>query len=168
MPEDQQEEKAVEKKKRGRKPKAAKTANRGRPGRPAKHAGSKQAKSAMGKAGKVGRRKRYSEEAKKELLARYESYRMDGLTAQDAARKAGVPYITLRSWHADSGTGPRRRGRPPKADKARRGRPRKQSQPGRPAGNVASTGALVLVTPSGYRIEAISPKDLVRVLEELR
>ncbi|MBN2493796.1 MAG: hypothetical protein JXR96_04325 [Deltaproteobacteria bacterium] len=52
------------------------------------------------KARKTGRsgRRRYSAAEKTELLEDYQALRALGLTAHVAAKRVGVPYITLRSW----------------------------------------------------------------------
>jgi hypothetical protein len=44
------------------------------------------------------RRGEYTKEERAEALKIYEAGRANGLTAMDAAKEAGVPYITLRSW----------------------------------------------------------------------
>lgn len=47
-------------------------------------------------------RRKYTKKERAELLRIYESGRANGLTAMDAAKEAGVPYITLRSWQLKS------------------------------------------------------------------
>lgn len=160
--------------KRGRPRKAAGTAKRGRPakaagaakrGRPAKAAGAAKAL----KPRKAGPRKfkRYGAETRSELLAKYESLRSDGLTAQVAAQKVGVPYITLRKWQAAGGKAPGRRGRPPNRTAGRRGRPPAGGSPEQKR-SVGKKGAVALVTPSGYRIEDLALEEVIRVLRELK
>ena len=124
------------------------------------------------------RGRRYSDKARTKLLAKYNELKNAGATALDAAKKVCVSYITLLTWEKKSGRKPKR-GRPAKI-KAKaalkksvgrpRGRPRHRSKRGAVKGTEADkpAGGLTLVTPSGFRIEGISTKDLISVLKTLK
>ncbi len=112
------------------------------------------------------RGKRYSTKRQSALLDKYHELRKGGLAADKAAKKVGVSYLTLLKW--EKATGKRiksKRGRPPgkksalkKALKAtKRGRPPK-----------AKIEGLTLVTPTGFRIEGITTKELIKVLKNLK
>jgi hypothetical protein len=126
--------------------------------------GPKTEKKAPGKG--RGRGARYTESQKTSILSRYHDIRKAGESAVKAARKVGVSYLTLNKWEKQSG----------KRMSLRKGRKKKAGKPGRPRKERAATKStialgergLVLVTPSGYRIEGISANDLIKVLKALQ
>ena len=109
-------------------------------------------------------KKRHSDKQKSTLLTKYHGIRKSGSTAEKAAKKVGVAYITLLNWEKKSGK--------PKGKKAIRAALKKAvavpKKRGRKPGTTAKTGGLTLVTPAGFRIEGISTKELIRVLRELK
>jgi hypothetical protein len=108
-----------------------------------------------------GRGKRYSGAQKASLLSKYRELRKGGLNAQMAANKVNVSYLTLRKWEKEAGLG--------KVGRLGSGKPANTGKRGRTESkNVTVTqtsGKLSLVTPKGYRIEGLSPKDLIQVLK---
>ncbi len=130
--------------------------------------------------------KRYTTEEKKNLLARYNAYRKAGDNVKDASGKVGVPYITLHIWETKGKKkksvkktarqtvksssrkktakkktqNPNKKKILKKAVTPRTGRPKK-------APKTHQSKGLTLVTPRGYRIEGISPSDLIKVLKAL-
>lgn len=58
--------------------------------------------------------KRYTDKQKEKALEQYHAARNEGKSSADAAEKAGVPYITLRTWEraGEVEEGKRKRGRP--------------------------------------------------------
>ena len=125
------------------------------------------------KAAKKGKRgKRYSAKRQATLLAKYHELRKGGMSAQKAAKKVGVSYLTLLKW--EKATGKRiktKRGRPP----GKKGMPKKAAlkkalkvpkRRGKPL--KAKKGTLTLVTPSGFRIEGITSAELIKVLRGLK
>jgi len=120
------------------------------------------------KAAKEKRGKRYSPEQQKSLIKKYHKLRNAGMNAQDAAKKVGITYITLLKWEKKScNTAPARRGRPPKKNMTSSKAP-KQTTSTKSRKQTTLTGGIVLVTPKGYRIENITPEQLIKVLQELR
>ncbi len=98
-------------------------------------------------------RKRHTDKQKSTLLTKYHGIRKSGSTAEKAAKKIGVSYITLLNWEKSAG------------------RPKKPGRmPGRkPKAAVETTPArLTLTTPGGFRIEADDPKDIIAVLMGLK
>jgi len=115
------------------------------------------------KAPKKRKRTRYTPDKKKELLKKYHSLTKSGKTTSDAAKEVGVPYITLRSWEKKKGGK-----KPAKTAGKKRGRPKGKARTQAKAATVSTKkGQLVLETPKGFRIEGLSPKDLVKVLREV-
>lgn len=104
---------------------------------------------------------RYSREARKTLLAKYEHLRAAGQTALKAARQISVSYITLRKWQTAEGSEPAPRGRPPR--RAGGVSARRLAAP-----RAAALSGLVLITPAGFRIEGLGAEEIVRVLREMR
>jgi hypothetical protein len=115
---------------------------------------------------------RYTAKQQTRLLSKYHELRKGGTSADKAAKKVGVSYLTLLKWEKKSGRRIKtKRGRPAgkrgmskktalkKALKVpkKRGRPPKTKQTG-----------LTLVTPSGFRIEGITSAELIKVLRGLR
>ena len=124
-------------------------------------------KKASGKKGE-GRGKRYSEQQKSKLLDKYHEARSGGMTAQQAARKVGISYLTLLRWEKSLGKAPpktsrkaAKTGRKNKAGRKKTAGRKPGRKPGRPAGK----GDLTLVTPSGYRVEGITTAELIRILQ---
>jgi DNA-binding XRE family transcriptional regulator len=109
-------------------------------------------------------RKRYTNKQKSTLLSKYKGLRKSGSTAEKAAKKVGVSYITLLNWEKKSGK--------PKGKKAVRAALKKAvaapKKRGRKPGTALKGGGLTLVTPAGFRIEGISTKELIRVLRGLK
>lgn len=158
------------KRKPGR-PKKAKKAAKRKPGRPKKSGKKAAKKTARKRAG--GKRRTYSATRKASLLKKYQELKASGMTAQVAAKKVGVSYITLRSWEKKGAGGAaanprkvRKAGRPRKATKKKAGRPRKAGRKAKAAPK--ARGHMVLVTPDGNRIEGISTNDLIKVLKALK
>ncbi len=130
----------------------------------------------------AARGKRYSDKRKATLLAKYHEIRKAGGTTDAAAKKLGVPYITLRAWEKKAGK-PAAKEALKKAVAPRRGR-KPGRKPGRPRKTAArktaarktaarkavikKAGGISLITPAGFRIEGISSADLVRVLKALK
>jgi len=108
-------------------------------------------KSTKKKASKRKKRSRYTPEKKKELLKKYHALCKSGKTTAEAAKEIGVPYITLRTWERKTG---KKRGRAGTKAKS--------------ASVSQKSGKLILETPKGYRIEGLSPSDLVKILKEVR
>ena len=140
-------------KKKPAKKKTKKKANR----KPAK-------KSKKAKKGKRGRR--YSAKRQAALLDKYHELRKGGLNADMAAKKVGVSYLTLLKWEKASGKKIKsKRGRPPGKKSALK-KALKAHKKGRPP--KAKKGGLTLVTPTGFRIEGITTKELIKVLRGMK
>jgi len=122
-------------------------------------------KSVKGKRGQ-----RYSDKQQQALLDKYHELRKSGATAEKAVKKVGVSYLTLLKWEKKYG----------KKIKTKRGRPAGNGSSSkktalkkalkRPGKKVAakSDEGLALVTPSGFRIEGISPAELIKVLRAMK
>lgn len=126
------------------------------------------------KKGKQG--KRYTAEQQANLLKKYHDLRKAGTSADKAAKKVGVSYLTLLKWEKKAG---KKFKKPKKAKRktAKRGRkpsktaalkkalkvPKKKGRPPK-----AKKGSLTLVTPSGFRIEGITSAELIKVLRGLK
>jgi hypothetical protein len=108
--------------------------------------------------------KRYSSKEKTDLLSKYAKLRNDGVTAQNAAAKLKIPYITLRSWEKKAGKGktPAQRSAHTELKKAFGSTTTKRNS----VASLQNTG-LTLVTPTGYRIERITTTDIIKVLKSL-
>lgn len=126
----------------------------------------KKVKKAKGKRGK-----RYSAKRQAALLDKYHELRKGGLAADKAAKNVGVSYLTLLKWEKKTG----------KRIKTKRGRPAgKKSMSKKTAIKKAlkvpkgkkkfakPAGGLTLVTPSGFRIEGITTKELIKVLRAIK
>jgi len=148
-----------------------------------KSAKKKAANKAANKKGN-GRGKRYSDKQKASLLDKYHAARSSGMTAQQAAKKVGISYLTLLRWEKSLGKAPpksagkgrkagkkgkttrkksagkRKAGRK-KTSKKKTGRKKAGRKPDRPAGK----NELTLVTPTGYRVEGITTAELIRILK---
>ncbi len=129
-------------------------------------------------AGKKSPGKRLTDKQRLLVLAKYEKLLAAGMKAPQAAKKVGVSYITLLAWRKKLGkTSTAKPGRKPgrrsakKAKKAARKSSRKGSRKTakktRKAAPSGSTESLILITPSGYRIEGISPRDLITIMKSL-
>ncbi|MBN2496767.1 MAG: transposase [Deltaproteobacteria bacterium] len=108
------------------------------------------------KGGKRG--KRYSADEKASLLARYGELRQSGKKIQEAAKAVGVSYITLHNWEKKKSKPGRKPGPSARVQTTATRRPR---------GQILRDQPLTLVTPSGYRIEGITPRDLIQVLKAI-
>lgn len=109
--------------------------------------------------------KRYSEKQKAKLLEKYSLQRKSGSTTVQAAKKVGVTYATILNWQKKPSKPKGKKNTTAILNKAV-ARPR-----GRKATNQASqksNGGMALVTPNGYRIEGITPKELIQVLKTLK
>jgi len=109
--------------------------------------------------------KRFTDEKKAAMIAKYHEVRKSGITAEKAAKKVGLHYNTILKWENQAGK--------PKVSKiANKTKPKKTvsipKNRGRKPGTAVKAGNIVLVTPDGFRVEGISPSDLVRVLRELK
>ena len=159
--------------------KRKKTAKRKKPAKRKKKKTTKKkaVKKAKKKTKKGKRGKRYTAKQRANLLKKYHELRKAGTSADKAAKKVGVSYLTLLKWEKKSGKRIKtKRGRPKgkkgiskktalkKALKVPRGRPlsKKRSRASKPA------GGLTLVTPSGFRIEGITTKELIKVLRGMK
>jgi DNA-binding XRE family transcriptional regulator len=111
----------------------------------------------------AGRGKRHTNKQKSTLLTKYHGLRKSGSTAEKAAKKVGVSYITLLNWEKKPG---KPKGKKATGKRAVRAALKKAvavpKKRGRKPG-IAKTGGLTLVTPTGFRIEGISTKELIRV-----
>ena len=116
--------------------------------------------------GKTKRGRRYSARRQAALLDKYHELRKGGLNADKAAKTVGVSYLTLLKWEKKTGKKIKsKRGRPPGKKSAlkkalrtpKKGRPSKAKQEG-----------LTLVTPTGFRIEGITTKELIKVLKSMK
>lgn len=121
-------------------------------------------------------RHNYTAEQRRGLLKQFKALRKDGKTAQQAADKLDVPYITLNSWGHKKGTPERgekaKRGR--KASKkvarkvrkdkktARRGRPRTLKHVSRRANS--KSGQIVITMPNGTRISCPTTHKAAKLL----
>ena len=112
-------------------------------------------------------KKRYSEKRKQALLEKYSQLRSEGHNAQDAAKTIGVPYITLHTWEKKAGRTKARQGRVKKPARAI-GRARGRGRPSGSRATKSKKGNLTLVTPAGFKIEGITPKELIQVLNQLK
>jgi len=119
------------------------------------------------KKGKRG--KRYSAKRQTSLLDKYHELRKGGMSAEKAAKKVGVSYLTLLKWEKKTG----------KRIKSKRGRPlskktvikkalKTPKKRGRKAKAAKKVEGHTLVTPTGFRIEGISTGELIRVLKALK
>jgi len=128
-----------------------KTTKRGKPAKKVKRAPRKKAAKRAGK--------RHTDKQRAALVAKYEGLLAAGEKTTAAAKKVGVGYITLLNWRKKFGS-----------RKINKKSPRKTSRkqaPKRSAVAPAKTGGTVLVTPNGFRIEGLSPKDIIRVMREM-
>jgi hypothetical protein len=132
-----------------------------------------------------GRGVRYSAKKRESLLSKYRELRQGGMNAQKAAGQVKVSYLTLRKWEKEAKL-PKigKRGRQAGKASKRAEKPQEttvnvtallkkalKTKPGRStkAKTVPkSKGGMTLVTPSGYRIEGITSKNLLQVLKALR
>lgn len=117
---------------------------------------------------KAAKAKRYSDQRKAELLQKYVELRKAGETTQSAAKKIGVPYITVRSWEKKAGKSRPKHSGPKALNKALKKALKKGKSSQKAAEATAGRGRLSLVTPAGYRIEGISSEQLIQVLKSLR
>jgi len=130
-----------------------------------------EAKKAKGKQGK-----HYSAKRQANLLKKYHELRKGGTSADKAAKKVGVSYLTLLRWEKKSGKRIKiKRGRPSNKKRSRTAKgaeaalkkalkvPKKRGRPPK-----AKKGGLTLVTPSGFRIEGITSAELIKVLRRLK
>jgi hypothetical protein len=92
----------------------------------------------------------HTAEQKSEIVGKFEALRDKGVTTPEAAKKAGVAYLTLRRW-INAGVKP---ASPPK-----RGREASRKQ--------QSTGLITLTFPDGYKVEAEDPDVIVQILKGL-
>jgi len=92
---------------------------------------------------KVKKRNNKTPEQKAELVKRYRKLKADGVAAQQAAAKLGLPYITLRTWE------------------------KQQQENAEPVPLTKSKGPLVLHTPAGHRVEFSRIEDLIQVLKAI-
>lgn len=102
--------------------------------------------------------KRYSDEVRSNLLAKYLQLRKEGVTIARASKSVGVPYITLRTWERKAH---KITGKPGVKTAARKVLKkatalRKSLSPKR-----AMTGGITLITPAGFRVEGISSTELL-------
>ncbi len=128
----------------------------------------KKARPAPAKGGKKTG-KRYSDKRRQALLARYNGLRKGGKNTTEASKAVGVPYITLHNWEKKSG-GAKKRVKKIDAKKTLKTAmkvPRGKKRAKRPV-KKAATGRLILVTPTGFRIEGISSGQLIKVLKALK
>ena len=111
----------------------------------------------------TGRGKRYNRSARAALLSKYRKLRKGGLNAQPAAKKVNVSYLTLRKWEKEAGLDKvGRLGNKNTAGAGKRGK-----RGGKEVTVTQAKGMLTLVTPKGFRIEGLSPKDLIMVLKAI-
>jgi len=125
--------------------------------------------------------KRYSPEDKHRLLAEYKAYRKAGDNVKDASKKVGVPYITLHLWENKGKKKKVEKSKTKKGKSAGRAKTKttnkknvlkkavspNANRSGRKSPRKNKSEGLTLVTPRGYRIEGISPSDLIKVLKAL-
>jgi hypothetical protein len=125
------------------------------------------------KAAQKGKRgRRYTDKQQARLLDKYHELRKGGTSADKAAKKVGVSYLTLLKWEKKVGRKIKtKRGRPKgrkgiskkaalkKALKVPKARRKKAAKP---------AGGLTLVTPSGFRIEGITSTELIKVLKAMK
>lgn len=117
---------------------------------------------------KTKRGKRYNAKRQATLLNKYHELRKGGTSADKAAKKVGVSYLTLLKWEKKSGKRIKtKRGRPARKNAALKKALKVPKKRGRPA-KAKKTGGLTLVTPSGFRIEGITSADLIKVLRGLK
>ena len=117
------------------------------------------------KKGKQG--KRYSAKQQARLLKKYHELRKGGMSADKAAKKVGVSYLTLLKWEKKTGKRIKaKRGRPPGKKAALKKALKVPKKKGRPP--KVKKGGLTLVTPSGFRIEGITSAELIKVLRGLK
>lgn len=171
--------KKIDKKKKAPKKKATKTKKKTKK-KPAKKKARKKAikkkrkkpakKKAAKKKTKKGKRgKRHTAKQRAKLVDKYHELRKGGLSADKAAKKVGVSYITLLKWEKKSGKKLKsKRGRPPGKKAALKKALKAPKKRGRPKKETKSTRGHTLVTPTGFRIEGISTSELIRVLKELK
>lgn len=122
--------------------------------------------------------KRLSDKQRMLVLAKYEKLLAGGMKAPQAAKKVGFSYITLLAWRKKLGKSsaakparkpsrkPGRSGKTTQRKKAARKLTRRAGRK-KTTTSRSSTQSIVLVTPSGYRIEGISPKDLTKIMKAL-
>lgn len=136
-----------------------------------KTTGKKAAKKTSGKKGD-GRGKRYTDKQKASLVDKYHAARSSGMTAQQAAKKVGISYLTLLRWEKSLGKAPpktTRRGKKAGGKKSTsRNKTAGEKKTGRKATRSAGRGDLTLVTPTGYRIEGITTGELIKILKATR
>ncbi len=95
----------------------------------------------------------YSQKEKTKLLAKFSQIRTSGKTALQAASSIGVSYMTLLRWERANGKA---------ASLTQSG---KRSRAGT---TDQATNKMSLTTPGGYRIEANSTTDIIKVLMALK
>ncbi|HUU01295.1 MAG TPA: transposase [Myxococcota bacterium] len=108
-------------------------------------------------------RKRFTDKQKTNLLGKYHDLHKSGTNAEKAAKKVGVHYNTILKWESKAGKPKVTSAAPKKTTTVQRVQKRRGGKQG-----IAKTGDIVLVTPDGFRIEGIAPRDLVRVMRELK
>ena len=112
------------------------------------------------------RGKRYTAKQQAGLLAKYHELRKGVTSADKAAKKVGVSYLTLLKWEKKSGKKVKtKRGRPPGKKATLKKALKVPKKKGRPTTVAKKAEGHTLVTPSGFRIEGIATKDLIRVLK---
>ena len=135
--------------------------------RAAKKKAKKTVKKKKKKAAKGKQGKRYTAKQQAKLLKKYHELRKGGMSADKAAKKVGVSYLTLLKWEKKSGKKFKtKRGRPPGKKAALKKALKVPKKKGRPT--KAKKGGLTLVTPSGFRIEGITSAELIKVLRGLK
>jgi len=89
------------------------------------------------------------------------------MSADKAAKKVGISYITLLKWEKKSGKKFKaKRGRPAGKKSAMKKALKGSKKKGRPP--KSKKGGLTLVTPTGFCIEGITSAELIKVLKALK
>jgi transposase len=97
----------------------------------------------------------HSDEQKARIVAHFHAHLKAGKSAQVAAKKMGVSYVTLRRW-INAGI---------KSSKAKSKKPSMaKSKALQPA---PAAARITLTLPNGYQVEADDPNDIVQVLQAL-
>ncbi len=105
-------------------------------------------------------RKRLNDKQRASLVARYEKLLDAGEKTAVAAKKVGVGYLTLLNWRKKFGSRKITKNPPKKTSR--------KKAPKRASVVKAKTGGIVLIMPNGFRIEGISPKDIVLLMREMK
>jgi len=119
--------------------------------------------------------KKYTDKQKSSLVTKYHEVRKSGTNAEKSAKAVGVHYNTILKWENQAGkpkvtkiaSKTKTKKTAAKTMAPRRNATQKKGRK-RTAPATMRTGDIVLVTPDGFRVEGIAPRDLVRVMRELK